>query len=240
MKLLLDEHYSAAIAAALRTKGHNVVALQDDDQRHLRGSSDSALFAVAQQLSRTVVTENIAHFRPLADACYARGESHAGLIYTNALTRHQHGHFVRAVIEVLDRLMSQPGLDAPERFLESLGTTTAQQRLCLKILCEDVAMIIVAGPITFNSDDWPALEAAFTTVREATLAEDGCLEYDAHPMRGQTGKALLFERWESADALAAHFKTPHIAAWRKAVKDLPSVTFGHTIYEATPHDPAVW
>lgn len=101
-------------------------------------------------------------------------------------------------------------------------------------LCEDGPMIIVAGPITFDPRDWPTLEAAWDTVRPATIAEPGCLEYDAHIDRRTPGVALLFERWESAEAMAAHQKTPHVKVFNKALKDLPSVNFDFTVYDATP------
>jgi hypothetical protein len=41
-RLLLDEHDSEAIAASLRTAGHDVLAVVADDE--LRAASDAALF----------------------------------------------------------------------------------------------------------------------------------------------------------------------------------------------------
>jgi len=62
-RLLLDEHYSEAIAVALRELGHDVSAAVADPE--LRGASDPALFRYAASNASRIVTENIKDFRPL-------------------------------------------------------------------------------------------------------------------------------------------------------------------------------
>lgn len=62
-RLLLDEHYSVAIATALQHRGHDVVAVVADSE--LRGASDDEVFRWAAQTRRRIVTENIKDFRPL-------------------------------------------------------------------------------------------------------------------------------------------------------------------------------
>ncbi len=60
-------------------------------------------------------------------------------------------------------------------------------------------------------------------------AEDGCLAYDPFvdldsglPVQGEIrpNVVTLVEAWSSIEALHAHLKTPHMAAYRDAVKDL--------------------
>jgi quinol monooxygenase YgiN len=60
-------------------------------------------------------------------------------------------------------------------------------------------------------------------------AEDGCLAYDPFvdvdsglPVQGEIrpNVVTLVEVWSSLEALLAHLKTPHMAAYRDAVKDL--------------------
>lgn len=60
-------------------------------------------------------------------------------------------------------------------------------------------------------------------------AEDGCLAYDPFvdvdsglPFQGEIrdNVVTLVEAWSSVEALHAHLKTPHMAAYRDAVKDL--------------------
>lgn len=77
-RLLLDEHYSAMIATALKDLGHDVVpAVTDPD---LRGASDDELFRWAAQAERRIVTENIKDFRPLLLQAAASGAPLAPLL----------------------------------------------------------------------------------------------------------------------------------------------------------------
>jgi quinol monooxygenase YgiN len=59
-------------------------------------------------------------------------------------------------------------------------------------------------------------------------AEEGCLAYEPSvdvdsglPVQGEIrpNTVTLVEAWVSLDALHAHLKTPHMAAYREAVKD---------------------
>nr|WP_274636478.1 DUF5615 family PIN-like protein [Microbacterium bovistercoris] len=77
-RLLLDEHYSQAIAAALRVRGHDVVAVVTDPD--LRGADDPAIFRSAAQSGRRIVTENIKDFRPLLLAALDAGDLAAALL----------------------------------------------------------------------------------------------------------------------------------------------------------------
>jgi quinol monooxygenase YgiN len=43
----------------------------------------------------------------------------------------------------------------------------------------------------------------------------------------------LVERWESAEALRAHFATPHMAAFRAAMQKEPPTGMELKVYEAT-------
>jgi quinol monooxygenase YgiN len=60
-------------------------------------------------------------------------------------------------------------------------------------------------------------------------AEDGCLAYDPFvdvdsglPFQGEIrdNVVTLVEAWSSVEALHAHLKTPHMAAYRDKVKDM--------------------
>ena len=62
-------------------------------------------------------------------------------------------------------------------------------------------------------------------------AEDGCLAYDPFvdvdsglPFQGEIRQDVvtLVEAWSSIEALHAHLKTPHMAAYRDKVKDMVS------------------
>jgi hypothetical protein len=77
VRLLIDEMYPATIATQLRRHGHDASAVTERPE--LRSLADAALFDIAQQERRTIVTENIADFIPLADDADQRGHSHYGL-----------------------------------------------------------------------------------------------------------------------------------------------------------------
>jgi quinol monooxygenase YgiN len=78
-------------------------------------------------------------------------------------------------------------------------------------------MLIVAGIIKIDPAKWPMLEAAFDAMREATLREAGCIEYQAYVDRKDKGTVLLLEKWKDDAALEAHFATPHMAEFGKAI-----------------------
>jgi quinol monooxygenase YgiN len=78
-------------------------------------------------------------------------------------------------------------------------------------------MVIVAGTIRLDPAKRADLEAAFDRMRDATLQEKGCLEYQAYRDRKDAGVVLIFEKWESDEALGAHFATPHMAAFGAAL-----------------------
>lgn len=50
----------------------------------------------------------------------------------------------------------------------------------------------------------------------ATRAEAGCISYELNQNLTNENELVFVERWENRASLEAHFKTPHIAAWREA------------------------
>lgn len=78
MRALLDEQLSPEIAVLLRKAGCDVVAVAE--RNDLIGSSDRVVLEVARSEDRTVITNNIKDFRPLAAERLAQGLTHAGLI----------------------------------------------------------------------------------------------------------------------------------------------------------------
>jgi quinol monooxygenase YgiN len=49
----------------------------------------------------------------------------------------------------------------------------------------------------------------------ATLAESGCRAYAMGEDVGEPGLIRVTELWDSRDALAAHFETPHMTRWNE-------------------------
>ena len=108
MKLLLDEMFSPLVAAQLRARGHDAIAITERDE--WTALSDPDVVALARTEQRAVVTANVRDFRPLhAELVAAGGEGHAGIVFVAAswrLRRAATGEIV-AALEV--RLTEYPG-----------------------------------------------------------------------------------------------------------------------------------
>lgn len=106
MRLLLDEMYSAADAAALRDHGHDAIAINEYDE--LRGVDDATVLMVATLDGRAVVTENVSDFARLHAAGSVTAKGHAGIVFVH------HRRFPRTrsgrsrLTEALCRLLEEP------------------------------------------------------------------------------------------------------------------------------------
>ncbi|MBW4459631.1 MAG: antibiotic biosynthesis monooxygenase [Nodosilinea sp. WJT8-NPBG4] len=81
-------------------------------------------------------------------------------------------------------------------------------------------MILVSGKVRFYQDDLERIRPAMAVMINASLAEDGCIDYaysidvlDPTIMR-------IIERWRDRAALAAHFQTRHMAEWNAVLAEL--------------------
>jgi len=84
-------------------------------------------------------------------------------------------------------------------------------------------VIIVHGTIPIRPElREQALELA-RGMAEATRTEPGCLSYDFYVGLSDANTLMLFQEWESMEALMRHFQTPHMEAFLQA---LPKVVSG--------------
>lgn len=81
MKLLLDEMHSPAVAAELRARGYDAVAVKERPE--LVGLADPDLLAASTGQGRAVVTENVKDFAALSQRWVASGDHHAGIVFTH-------------------------------------------------------------------------------------------------------------------------------------------------------------
>ncbi len=81
-------------------------------------------------------------------------------------------------------------------------------------------VIIVHGtiPVKEESRD-EALDLA-RTMAAATRTEPGCLSYDFYVGLTEPNKLMLFQEWETMEALMEHFKTDHMEAFLRELPDL--------------------
>jgi len=80
-RLLLDEMFSPAIAAALRDLGQDVIAVAERGE--LRASDDD-VFAWAISQRRWLLTENVKDFRPILLRALQAGTATTGILYTSS------------------------------------------------------------------------------------------------------------------------------------------------------------
>jgi quinol monooxygenase YgiN len=78
-------------------------------------------------------------------------------------------------------------------------------------------MLIVAGELVVEEGAVESVRDALRTMEEATRAEPGCIAYAFSLDVSDPTRLRVFERWESREALEAHFATPHMAAFGAAV-----------------------
>jgi quinol monooxygenase YgiN len=64
------------------------------------------------------------------------------------------------------------------------------------------------------------LREALERIVGPSREERGALQYDLHRDLQEPRRFVFVERWESQDALAAHAKSEHLVAHRKASADL--------------------
>ena len=84
-------------------------------------------------------------------------------------------------------------------------------------------MIIVHGTFPVKAD---LRDEALTLMREMALVskeEEGCISYEFYVGLSEPNRLLLFQEWESVDALQKHFETKHMEAF---MKQLPTLLDG--------------
>ena len=75
-------------------------------------------------------------------------------------------------------------------------------------------MLIVAGTIRIDPASFDAARSAALEVMAETHKEPGNIDYVFTQSLDEPGAIYIFEKWESQDALDAHFKTPHMASFQ--------------------------
>jgi quinol monooxygenase YgiN len=81
-------------------------------------------------------------------------------------------------------------------------------------------MIVIAGHVSLDPAQRENAVAAAREMMRETRQERGCISYTFSADLEQPGRFLIFEEWESDDALRAHFAAPHMARFQKAVGGL--------------------
>jgi quinol monooxygenase YgiN len=92
-------------------------------------------------------------------------------------------------------------------------------------------MLIVAAEAVVDEGAIGGLREALRTMEAETRKEPGCLTYAFSVDVSDPGTLRIFERWESPAALAAHFQTPHMAAFGRAIGNVQPKSMDIKVYQ---------
>ena len=76
-------------------------------------------------------------------------------------------------------------------------------------------MIYVLATITVKAEHRADFLENARTVIGATVKEPGCISYDLTSSITEPNCFIFVERWETREALAKHFETPHLKEWQR-------------------------
>lgn len=108
MRLLLDEMLSLAIARELRTRGHDVEAIQEYPE--WCAYSDPEVLDLAREQRRALVTDNLVDMRPLHyEAIAPGGPGERGMIFIPGGHPRTRGDTGRIVAALERKLSAYPG-----------------------------------------------------------------------------------------------------------------------------------
>jgi len=105
-RLLLDEHYSTVIASELRRSGHDALGVAEVGLA-VAGAGDEEVLRFATSRRRTLLTNNVRHFAPLAQRWAAGGEEHLGLLFTSDASMPQSKTTIGVYLTALRTLMHE-------------------------------------------------------------------------------------------------------------------------------------
>ena len=81
-------------------------------------------------------------------------------------------------------------------------------------------MIVIAGQVSIDPSRREAAEAAAREMMAETRKEAGCVSYAFSADLETPGRYRIFEEWENDAALRAHFASPHMARFQRALGGL--------------------
>ena len=97
-------------------------------------------------------------------------------------------------------------------------------------------MIVINAAMQTDADSIDAMKEAIAKMETASLAEEGCRDYCFSQELSDPTRMRITERWETLEALAAHFQTPHMADFQAAMAAPPPQGMELFCYEAPAVD----
>ena len=84
-------------------------------------------------------------------------------------------------------------------------------------------VIVMQGSIPIKSGQFDHALSMVKHLVQATMGEEGCVTYEFYRALAEPDTLVLFQEWESMDALMNHLSTPHVEAF---LRRLPEITDG--------------
>jgi quinol monooxygenase YgiN len=78
-------------------------------------------------------------------------------------------------------------------------------------------MIVIMGFIKTAAGEADRLQPVLSTMMAESEKEDGCIRYVFSRVVNDPDEIVISELWRDQAALAAHFKTPHMASFNAAI-----------------------
>ncbi|MFW6027826.1 MAG: putative quinol monooxygenase [bacterium] len=94
-------------------------------------------------------------------------------------------------------------------------------------------MLIVAGHVTLAAGEVEKVLPIARRMVEETRKEAGCVEYGFARDVSAENTIRIFEIWENREALDAHFATPHMAEFNKALGEVKIESVSIKIYDVS-------
>ena len=98
-------------------------------------------------------------------------------------------------------------------------------------------MLIVAAEVSVEAGAVEKVRDALRTMETESRKEPGCQVYAFSVDVNDAGTIRIFERWDSMDALEAHFKTPHMGAFGAAISQIQPRNMAVKVYEVAREVP---
>jgi quinol monooxygenase YgiN len=98
-------------------------------------------------------------------------------------------------------------------------------------------MIVISGRVRVDASQLNRAIAAASTMAQLSRAEEGCDAYDFGLDIEDGSVVRIFEQWSSAEALDAHFATPHFAEFGAVIVEVIEGEATFTRYEVAEASP---
>ena len=93
-------------------------------------------------------------------------------------------------------------------------------------------MIVVNVRVETDSGNMDALKTGIGAMESASRAEPGCRDYTFSVEVNDTSALRITEKWDSMEALVAHFQSTHMADFQKLIAASPPKNMETNFYEA--------